>query len=164
MEKLHGFDVGVMKVMVESWSNGRVKIDGVTHQISKGLIAEVTEILQNGIKFYRDKKMSANAINEFIKDDEERDKLMKIDTYYDIESIKKLWRYVLKILIEYITLDPRFDRIRTHHFVLLKNFTHGVKISFPFYLYTSMSKGIEGFKKKPITNSSLHKRPSSPCL
>ena len=100
--------------------------------------------------------MSTNAINEFIKDDKERDKLIKVDTYYEMESIKKLWRYVLRILIEYITLDPRFDRIRTHHFVLLNHFRHGVKIYFPFYLYTSMSKGIEGFKKKSITSPTLH--------
>ena len=116
MEKQHGFDVGVTKVMVDSWSNGRVKIDGVTHQIIEGLIAEVTDFPQEGMNFYRDKKMSANAINDFVKDEKEKDKLVKIDTYYNIESIKKLWRYILRILIEYITLDSRFDRIRTHHF------------------------------------------------
>ena len=90
--------------------------------------------------------MSVNAVNE----------LVKVDTYYEIESIKKLWRYVLKILIEYITLDSRFDRIRTHHFVLLNHFRHGVKIYFPFYLYTFMSKGIQGYKKKLVTNPALH--------
>ncbi len=112
----------------------------------------MTETLLEGIKFYRDKKMLANVVNDFVKNDKERDKLIKIDTYYDIESTKKLWRYVLKILIEYITLDPRFDKIRTHHFVLLNHFRHGVTISLPFYLYTSMFKSIKSFKKKPVTN------------
>ena len=74
---------------------------------------EVTGFPQEGMNFYRDKKMLANVVNDFVKDEKEKDKLVKIDTYYDIESIKKLWRYVLRILIEYITLDPRFDRIRT---------------------------------------------------
>ena len=73
-----------------------------------------------------------------------------------MESIKKLWRYVLRILIEYITLDPRFDRIRMHHFVLLNHFRYGLKKFVPFRLYTSMSKGIEGFKRKPIANPTLH--------
>lgn len=90
MEKLHGFNIRVMKVMVDSWSNRRVKIDGVIHQITEGLITKVIDILLEGIKFYRDKKMSANAINDFVKNDKERDKLIKIDTYYYIESIKKL--------------------------------------------------------------------------
>ncbi len=38
MEKLHGFDAGVTKGMVETWNNGKVKIDGVTNQITEGLI------------------------------------------------------------------------------------------------------------------------------
>ena len=42
MEKLHGFDAGITKAMVDSWHNGRVKIDGVSHQITEGLIVEVT--------------------------------------------------------------------------------------------------------------------------
>ena len=43
MEKLHGFDAEVMKIMVDTCNNERVKIDGVTHQITEGLIAEVTD-------------------------------------------------------------------------------------------------------------------------
>ena len=108
------------------------------------------------MNFYKDKKMSTNVVNNFIKDEKEKSKLVKIDTYYNIESIKKLWRYVLRILIEYVTLDPRFDRIRTHHFVLLNHFRHKVKISFPFYIFTSMAKNIEGFKKIPVKNPALH--------
>lgn len=73
-----------------------------------------------------------------------------------MESIKKLWRYVLHIVIEYITLDTRFDRVRTHHFVLLNHFRHGIKISFLYYLLTSMSKAISSFKKKTSVNPALH--------
>ncbi len=140
---------------METWNNGKVKMDGITHQITKGLIAEVTKIPQAGINFFKDKKMLANAVSKFVKDDAERNRLIKIDTYYEMESIKKLGRYVLRILTEYITLDSKFDRIRTHHFVLLNHFRHVVIISFPFFLFTSMSKNIEGFKRKPITNPTL---------
>lgn len=90
MEKLHGFDAGVTKAMVDSWHNGKVKIDSVSHQITEGLIADVTGFSQDGMNFYRDKKMFANTINDFVKDDKEKRKLVKIDTYYDIESIKKI--------------------------------------------------------------------------
>ncbi len=156
MERLHGFDAGVTKIMVETWHNGKVKIDGVSHQITEGLIAEVTGFSQEGMSFCRDKKMSTNAINAFVKNDKEKRKLVKIDTYYDIESIKKLWGLVLRIIIEYVTLEPRFDRVRTHHFVLLNHFRHKVKISFPFYIYTSMTKNIESYKKCPVKNPTLH--------
>ena len=82
--------------------------------------------------------------------------LRKIDTYYVPDSMKKRWRYALRVVIEYIMLDPRFDRARTHHFVILNHFWHNVRNSFPFYLLTSLSKVVESFKKKPTANSALH--------
>jgi hypothetical protein len=100
--------------------------------------------------------MSANVVNNFVKDEKEMNKLVKVNTYYIMESIKKLWRYVLRIIIEYFSLDPMFDRIRSHHFVMLNHFRHPVKIYFSFFLFTSMSKIIEGFKNKPINNPALH--------
>ena len=100
--------------------------------------------------------MLANAVKDFVKDKYERKKLIKVKIYYEMESIKKLWRYVLWVIIEYISLDSRFDRIKMHHFILLNHFRHGIKISFPFYLFTSMSKGIEGLKRKIIANPALH--------
>ena len=128
--------------MVKSWKDGCVKIDGVTHQVNVELIAQVTEIPLEGINIFRDKKIPANAIKDFVKDEDERKKLVKAETYYEMESIKNLWRYVLSVIIEYISLDTRFNMVRTHHFVLLNHFRHGIKISFPFYLFTFMSKGI----------------------
>lgn len=46
--------------------------------------------------------------------------------------------------------------MRTHYFVLLNHFRHDIKISFPYYLFTSMSKAISRFKKKPSMNPALH--------
>ena len=74
MERLHGFDAGITKIMVETWHNEKVKIDGISHQITEGLIAEVTGFSQEGMCFYRDKKMSANAVNDFVKNDKEKRK------------------------------------------------------------------------------------------
>ena len=93
------------------------------------------------INFFKDKKMSANTIKDFVKDEDERKKLVKAEMYYKMESIKKLWRYVLRVIIEYISLDSRFDRIIMHHFVLLNHFRHGIKISFPFYLFYIHEQG-----------------------
>lgn len=156
LEKLHGFDAGITKIMVESWKNGRVKIDGVTLHVNVDLIAWVVEISLEESNFFRDKKMLTNVVKAFVKDKKEMKKIIKVETYYEMEPIKKLWRCVLRIIIEYISLDPRFDRIRMHHFVFLNHFRHGVKISFPFYIFTSMRKGIKGFKKKPTTNPTPH--------
>jgi hypothetical protein len=142
--------------MVNSWKDGRVKIDGVSHQVNVELIAHVTKIPDEGLKFYKDKKVSANVVNNFAKNTDEKKELVKSETYYEMDSIKKLWRYVLRAIIEFISLETRFDRVRTHHFVLLNHFHYGTKVSFPFYLFSSMNKNISGYKKKPSANPALH--------
>ena len=103
-----------------------------------------------------DKKLSASAIKDFTKDEAKRKKLVKVETYYEMDSIKKLWRYIFHAIIEFISLDAIFDQVRTHHFVLLNHFWQGIKISFPFYLFSSLSKNIEGFTKKTSENIALH--------
>ena len=58
-----------------------VKIDGVSHQVNVKLIAQVIEIPMEGIYFYKDKKILANMVKDFVKDEEERKKLVKVETY-----------------------------------------------------------------------------------
>ncbi len=155
-EKLHGFDREVTNNMVNSWNNGKVKVNGVSFQITKEVVAEVTGIPMEGSKFYRDKKLSSNAVKEFVKNSVEMNKLEKKESFYVTETIKKIWRYVLYALIDYVTLDPRFDQVRTHHFVILNHFHHKKRISIPFYLLTSLNKEISSSKKKATVNLALH--------
>lgn len=142
--------------MVGSWKEGRVKVNDINFRITKEVIATMTEILIKGFKFFRDKKLSANMVRDFVESEKELKALKKLNTYYVLDSMKKSWRYVLKAVIEYITLDPRFDRAHTHHFVILNHFWKKARISFPFYLLTSMSKAMDSFKKKPIANLALY--------
>ena len=44
-----------------------------------------------GHKFFRDKKMSANAVKDFVKNAEELNNLGKKETFFVTETIKKLW-------------------------------------------------------------------------
>ena len=125
-------------------------------QITEEVIAAVSDISMEGIKFFRDKKFSLNVVDNFVKTPKERKHLVKSEMFYELKSIKKLWRYVLRELIEYVTLDSHFDRVRTYHFVLLNHFWHGVKILFTFYLFTSLCKALSSFKKKPSANPALH--------
>ena len=108
--------------MVGSWKDGRVKVNGVYFQITEEVIATILEISIEGFKFFRDKKLLANVVKDFVESEKELKMLRKIDTYYVPDSMKKRWMYVLRVVVEYITLDPRFDRARTHHFVILNHF------------------------------------------
>lgn len=154
--KLHGSDQEVTNSMIGSWKDGRVKVNGVSFMITEEVISTVAKILIQGFKFFRDKKLSANAVQDFVKDEKELKALKKIDMYYVPKTMKKLWRYVVRVVIEYITLDPRFDRARTHHFILLNHFWRSRKISFPFYLLTYLNKVVVSFKKNPSNNLVLH--------
>ena len=142
--------------MVGSWKDGKVKVNEVSFMITKEVIVTISEIPIEGFKFFRDKKLLANAVRDFVKDAKELKALKMIDTYYIPDTMKKLWRYVLRAIIEYITLDPRFDWAHTHHFVLLNHFRHSRKNYFPFYLLMSMTKVVESFKRKPNVNPTLH--------
>ena len=41
IEKLHGWDLKITDLMVNSWRDGKVKIDGINFQVNEGVIAEV---------------------------------------------------------------------------------------------------------------------------
>lgn len=53
--------------MVNTWKDGKVKIDGVSYQVDVGVIAHVMDIPDKGLKFYRDKKVLVNVVKEFAK-------------------------------------------------------------------------------------------------
>ncbi len=53
--------------LVNLWKDGRVKVDDVSYQITMEIIAHVTKIPDEGLKFYRDKKVFANVVKDFTK-------------------------------------------------------------------------------------------------
>ena len=57
---------------------------------------EVIDSPNQGIKFYRDKKISLSAVRDFAKDAKELKELVKTGAYYELASIKKFWRFVFK--------------------------------------------------------------------
>lgn len=84
--KFHGFDPNVTNSMVNSWKDGRVKVNGVSFQITEEIIALVSKILVEGFKFYRDKKLLVNVVKDFAKKIEERNELVKYKMYYELDS------------------------------------------------------------------------------
>lgn len=68
---------------------------------------------------------------------------------YEIGKIKSLWWVVLKVLMQYFSMDGRFTRFFGHDFVMLNHFRHNVKISFSFYLLSSINANIKDHIKDP---------------
>lgn len=72
----------------------------------------------------------------------------KTMSYYDISVFKELWAKLLKVIMEYFTLDGRLTRVYGHHFVLLNHFLYGIKVSLPFYLMFALRDNFRDHKKE----------------
>ena len=57
-----------------------MKIDGINFQVNEGVILEVIDSPNQGIKFFRGKKISLNVMKYFAKDVKEMKKLVKTNT------------------------------------------------------------------------------------
>ena len=76
--------------MVNLWKDGKVKVNGVSFWITKEVFTMVTKILMESFKFFRDKKLSTNVVKDFMKSTKELNDLVKSETFYEMESMKKL--------------------------------------------------------------------------
>lgn len=98
----------------ENWINGSFKIYGVKFKLDAGLIATVTGMPHSGLNFFRDLKVSNNAVNLFLRKEKERARIGKATGgYYKASNIKKIWCWVLNAIMEYITIEGQFSRAHT---------------------------------------------------
>lgn len=88
--KLHGFDLEVTNSMVHFWKDGKVKVNDFTFLVNEEVVSTISKILAKGLKIFRDKKISTNVVKDFVKSSEEMNDLVKYETFYEIDSIKKL--------------------------------------------------------------------------
>lgn len=104
-----------------------------------------------GTKFYRDRMCTAEAFKKFPKMEDKKSNLEKKDniSYFTPQQVKPFWQKILRALMEYLTVHGRFTKIYNYHFAILNHFHHGVKISLPFYLASSLNKSLADHIKKP---------------
>lgn len=61
----------------------------------------------------------------------------------------------MNAIMEYITIEGRFSRAHTYHFVLLNQFRNEKRVSLPYYLFRSLSRSLNKHNKIP-SNPILH--------
>ncbi len=80
--------------------------------VIKEIITEATGLDLDGINYYRERKLSEKAIEDFVETEQERKHLVKIgNSYYNPASISCPWHFVLFVIMEYLTLDGRFTKV-----------------------------------------------------
>lgn len=111
LEKLHGIDEKMLDYFTKNWKNGEIVLFGRSVKLNEQIIDEITGLLTEGVKFYLDRRFSDEVVIRFPKKDKEKAKLVKVsNSYFDVESIKSIWRKVLRVIMEYITVDGCFTR------------------------------------------------------
>jgi len=126
-------------------------------EILEEVIAKATGLELEGINFYRERKLSDKAIEEFVESELEKSRLIKIGkSYINLAFVSRPWRFVLFVIMEYLTLDGRFMKCYGYHFMLASHFRHSVKINFPYYLKQSLSISVQAIQKDPNGEHVFH--------
>ena len=61
-----------------------------SYHVDVWAIAYVIQMVAEGLEFYRDKKIYVNAVKDFDKNMKEKKEMVKFETYYEMDLIKKL--------------------------------------------------------------------------
>lgn len=157
LERLHGNDQRVTKTFVKEWKNGKLDIFGKVFVVDESLVAEVINLSIEGIKFYKDRNLSDGTIKKFPKIVKEKENLVRVNkSNFEKKQIKPIWRELLKVIMEFFTLDDKFMKIYGYHFVMLNHFRHKVNIYFPFYFLSSLNANINEHRENPHINPVIH--------
>lgn len=157
MERLHGRDAKITNFFSKKWRKGTLKMGYQTIPIDEDLIAQVMGLCREGSNFYKDKKLSKEAIERYPETTKEKKWLVKLSkTYYPLRAYAKPWRDFLFSIMWYITLDGRFTKVYGYHFVLLNHFKYDEKVNIPYILICSMNATIKAHRENPKGDTAMH--------
>ena len=135
MEKLNGGNPTITQQFLKSWKEGSIMVGNQRMEVTEEVIAEATGLELEGLNFYREHKLSDRAVDDFVDSEIEKARLVKIGkSFVNPASISRPWRFVMFVIMEYLTLDGRFTKFYGYHFMLANHFRRNVKINFPYYL------------------------------
>lgn len=121
------------------------------------IIVEAIGLELDGMKFYKERKISNKVIDEFFETEQERNRLVKIGTsYFNLTFVSRLWRFVFYVIMEYLTLDGRYTKLYGYHFVLENHFQHDIRVNFPSYLLQSLSTSTQAIQHDPTGEHVFH--------
>lgn len=85
IEKLHGHKQHVTERFYKEWEGNKVNLFGRQFTINAEVITEITGLPNEGMKFFKQKKVAEEVVRKFPKNDQEENDLEKVGNFYDLD-------------------------------------------------------------------------------
>ncbi|KAH9329531.1 hypothetical protein KI387_001639, partial [Taxus chinensis] len=119
--RVHGYDSHISNDSAKNWKDTVVRIKGYAIEITEDLIALVTSLSMDDMKYLKKKCSKEEEERHFLKPGEQ---LVPIHGGYLRYSFRKPYDEVSKIIIKYITLEGRFHLVHSYQLLFLNHFRH----------------------------------------
>jgi len=141
--KFSSFSNSLSLQVVESWDEGRVKVDDLVFTISEQRITEVSSLPADGEVICHEKTNQVEQLSKFIRNDET---FCWLQSGIPRESLLAPWDRVVVQVMKYLTLEGKFRKFFGYHIAILNSIRNRVKINVPLFLLKSLEKPIKTVK------------------
>jgi hypothetical protein len=156
--KIQGFNVKLAEHFALRFDRFCAVITRIIFQVTEETLSPTTEIPPCDERCSKGMPLDTRCYEEFIKPDCLNEKFeLGVPSRYLQEPFQNLLRAIKK----YFTCKRRFDRIHSHHIILLMNFTGRRLLNLPFFLHQSFREMADNVRdeanqlKKKLSHVSL---------
>eukprot|EP01018_Ginkgo_biloba_P005442 Gb_21171 [translate_table: standard] len=142
-QKILGFSEDITSQIVDSWTDGKVTVNGLEFSINEVLIAEVSGLPNEGEVITRDKTNQVGQLTKFITDDET---FCWLESGIAKESLPKPWDRVAMQVMKYLTLEGKFHKLFRYHIAIVNSMRNKKNVNIPLFLLKSMEKFVRAVK------------------
>jgi len=153
LERLDGYNEALSEQFARSWQNRWVSVGGIRFEVSERVITLATIMSTQGLKLQQKTKIADLSSQQlFLGVGKE---LVPYQGSFDRAKLPEPWDAMCFILMKYFTLKGRFTRFYNYHLPLLNHFHRNAKISFPFYLLSSLEHSVLRVQAKLAKNTTM---------
>lgn len=131
----------ILDEFCQSWKNGVVQVGKVKFTMSAKAIILLTGLSIQGKTFQ--KKPKSNYKEYFKMFLGQGYNVVRHLRSFKIDDFPSIWKEVVRLLMKFFTLEGCFKRFHSQLFTIFNHLRHGIRMNFPFWIYTSLSQSIE---------------------
>jgi hypothetical protein len=123
-----------------NFDRSRTVIAGVTFEVTEETLSAAKKIPPHGYRWFKGMPFEARYYEDFIK----RDCLGgSVETGIPSRYLQEPFRKLLGVIRKYFTYEGRFERIHSHHIILLMHFKGRRPLKLPLFLHQSLREMVD---------------------